>query len=54
LFGEQDLHQEPEEEDDHDAFDHALAAEHQHGLPQRLAGVLLIMVRHGVDGGRIS
>ncbi len=49
LFGEQDLHQKPEEQNDHDAFNHTLTAEEQHRLPQRLAGVLLVMVRHGAN-----
>lgn len=46
LFGEEHLHQEPEEEYDHDALDHALTTEEHHRLPQRLPRVLLIVVRH--------
>lgn len=50
LFGEQHLHQEPEEEYDHDALDHPLTTEEHHRLPQGLPGVLLIMVGHDATG----
>lgn len=50
LFGEKHLHQEPEEEYDHDALDHPLAAEEHHRLPQGLPRVLLIMVGHDATG----
>lgn len=52
LFGEKDLHQEPEEEYDHNALDHTLTTEEHHRLPQRLTRVLLIMVGHDARGVR--
>lgn len=47
MFGEENLQQKPEEEHNHDALDDTLTAEQQHRLPERLAWIFFIVVRHG-------
>lgn len=54
VLGEQDLYEQPDEQYDHNAFDHSFTAEEYHCLPQGLARVFLIVVRHGAADAPMS